>query len=50
MGTVIAVFTMAIGTTGLQLMGVVFYVAPVFQGVALLIGITAVRLLRREAI
>lgn len=49
-GTVIAVFTIAVGITGLQLMGVAFYVAPVFQGVALLIAIAAVRLLRREAI
>jgi ribose transport system permease protein len=49
-GTVIAIFTLAAGITGLQLMGAAFYIAPVFQGVALLLAIAAVRVLRREAI
>jgi ribose transport system permease protein len=50
LGTVIAVFTLAAGITGLQLMGVAFYIAPVFQGVALILAVAAVRILRREAI
>lgn len=49
-GTVIAVFTLAAGITGLQLMGVPFFIAPIFQGVALILAVTAVRILRREAI
>lgn len=49
-GTVIAIFTIEVGITGLQLMGAPFYIAPVFQGLALLIAVAAVRFLRREAI
>jgi ribose transport system permease protein len=49
-GSVIAVYTLAAGITGLQLMGVPFYVGPIFQGLALLVAVTAVRLLRREAL
>lgn len=49
-GTVIALFTLATAITGLQLMGVAFYVAPIFQGVALLVAVSLVRLLRRESI
>jgi ribose transport system permease protein len=50
LGTVIAVFTLAAGITGLQLMGIAFYIAPIFQGVALLVAVAAVRFLRQEAI
>lgn len=49
-GTIVAVFTIAVGITGLQLMGVAFFVAPVFQGLALLVAVGAVRMLRRESI
>ncbi len=47
-GTVLAVFTLAVGITGLQLMGVEFFVAPIFQGVALILAVTAARYLNRE--
>ena len=47
-GTVLAVFTVAVGITGLQLMGVEFFVAPIFQGVALLVAVSATRLLLQE--
>ncbi|WP_167042363.1 ABC transporter permease [Salinibacterium sp. ZJ454] len=49
-GSIIAVYTLAAGITGLQLLGVPFYVGPIFQGVALLVAVIAVRLLRREAL
>jgi ribose transport system permease protein len=49
-GTMIALFTIASAITGLQLMGVAFYVAPIFQGVALLLAVCLVRLLRKEAV
>jgi ribose transport system permease protein len=48
-GTIIALFTIAAATTGLQLMGAPFYITPIFQGVALLIAVICVRLLRKEA-
>jgi ribose transport system permease protein len=48
-GTIIAVFTVAIGISGLQLMGVEFFVGPIFQGAALLVAVIATRLLLREA-
>ena len=47
-GTVLAVFTVAVGITGLQLVGVPFFVAPIFQGVSLILAVTAVRFLRQE--
>jgi ribose transport system permease protein len=50
LGTIVAVFTLAAGIIGLQLMGVAFYIAPIFQGAALLVAVAAVRILRREAI
>ncbi len=49
-GTVLAVFTVAVGITGLQLMGVEFFVAPIFQGVALIAAVTAARYLQQEEI
>jgi ribose transport system permease protein len=47
-GTVVAVLTLGIGTTGLQLLGVPFYIEPIFAGVVLLIAALATRYLRRE--
>jgi ribose transport system permease protein len=49
-GTVLAVFTVAVGIAGLQLMGVEFFVAPIFQGVALIAAVTAARYLQQEEI
>lgn len=49
-GTVIAVFTVAVGITGLQLIGFPFFVAPIFQGVSLILAVTAVRYLRKEPV
>lgn len=49
-GAVIAVFTLAVGITGLQLMGVPYYIGPIFNGAALLIAVASVRVLRQEAI
>ena len=47
-GTLIAVFTVAVGINGLQIMGADFYVAPIFQGAALLTAVIATRHLLRE--
>ena len=47
-GTVVAVFTVAVGITGLQLLGFEFFIAPIFQGVSLILAVIAVRYLRRE--
>jgi ribose transport system permease protein len=49
-GTVLAVFTVAVAISGLQLMGVEFFVAPIFQGVALIAAVTAARYLQQEEI
>ena len=50
LGTALAVFTVAVGITGLQLMGVEFFVAPIFQGIALIAAVTAARYLQQEEI
>lgn len=47
LGTVLGVFTIAVGVTGLQLMGVPFYIEPVFQGAALILAVAATAFLRR---
>ncbi|MER2537573.1 MAG: ABC transporter permease [Rhizobiaceae bacterium] len=47
-GTIVAVFTVAVGITGLQLLGIEFFIAPIFQGVSLILAVIAVRYLRRE--
>ncbi len=47
-GTIFAVFTVAVGITGLQLLGAPFFIAPIFQGIALLAAVAAARFLRRE--
>lgn len=39
-GTVIGVFVLAVGITGLNLAGVAFWVPPVFNGVALLVAVS----------
>jgi ribose transport system permease protein len=49
-GTIVAVFTVAIGITGLQLMGMDFFVAPIFQGAALIAAVTAARYLKQQRI
>ncbi|MEA2494419.1 MAG: ribose transport system permease protein, partial [Thermoleophilaceae bacterium] len=49
-GTLIAVFFLAFGVNGLELNGVAAYIEPIFNGAALIIGVSFVRLLRREAI
>jgi ribose transport system permease protein len=49
-GTVIAVITVQVGTTGLVLMGAPFWIEPVFQGSALLIAVIAARWLKGEEI
>jgi ribose transport system permease protein len=38
-GTVLAIMLLAVGFSGLSLMGVPFWVEPVFQGVALVLGV-----------
>jgi ribose transport system permease protein len=45
---VCAVFTIATGTTGLELLGVPFYIEPIFSGVVLIIAALATRYLQRE--
>jgi ribose transport system permease protein len=47
-GTIIAVFTVAVGINGLQLLGAPFFIAPIFQGLALILAVTATILLRRN--
>jgi len=49
-GTVLAVITVQVGTTGLVLMGAPFWIEPVFQGGALLIAVIAARWLKGEEI
>lgn len=49
-GTVVAVFTLQTGIIGLQLMGVPFFVEPIFTGVALILAVAVTRFLRREAL
>jgi ribose transport system permease protein len=50
LGTILAVFTVAVGITGLQLLGAPFFIAPIFQGGALLVAVAAARFLRRESL
>jgi ribose transport system permease protein len=49
-GTIIGVFTLAAGVTGLQQLGAPFFVGPVFQGVALILAVVAVRIVGRTSI
>ncbi|MCU1513429.1 MAG: monosaccharide transporter rane protein family [Microbacteriaceae bacterium] len=47
-GTVLAVFAIAIGVTGLQAIGVPYFIEPVFNGLVLLIAVAASRRLRKD--
>lgn len=47
-GTVLALFLLATGITGLQLLGAPFWVEPVFNGVALTLAVTFARVASRE--
>jgi ribose transport system permease protein len=47
-GTVIAVYLLAVGTTGLQLLGAEDWVEDVFNGTALVLAVTLSRLVSRE--
>ena len=47
-GTFVAVYLLAAGVTGLEQVGVPSYVEPVWDGVALIVGVGLVRTLRRE--
>jgi ribose transport system permease protein len=49
-GTIIAVFTLAVGVTGLQLLGAPFWIEPVFNGAALIIAVGVTRYLQKEAL
>jgi ribose transport system permease protein len=49
-GTVIAVVTLQVGTTGLALLGAPFWIEPIFTGVALIIAVASARFLRGEAL
>jgi ribose transport system permease protein len=45
-GTVIAVYTIATGTTGLELMGTPTYIEPIFSGVVLVLAALSTRYIR----
>jgi len=47
-GTVVAVLLLAVGTTGLQLLGAADWVSDVFNGAALVLAVTLARLVSRE--
>lgn len=49
-GTVTGVLFVAIGVSGLQLMGVPFYVEPIFYGCALIVAVSLSTLLNRGAL
>jgi ribose transport system permease protein len=48
-GTVIATFVLAVGFTGLTILGVPYWMEPVFNGVALVIGVLLSRSELRRA-
>ncbi len=50
LGTVLAIFTIAVGVTGLELLGVPVWVEPLFNGVALIGAVALTRYLRREPV
>jgi ribose transport system permease protein len=50
LGTLIAVFTLGTGVTGLQLMGAPFYITPLFNGAALILAVSVTRYLQRESL
>ena len=47
-GTVLALFLLATGITGLQLMGAPFFVDPLFNGAALVLAVTFARVAQRR--
>ena len=47
-GTVLALFLLATGVTGLQLMGAPFFVDPLFNGAALVLAVTFARVAQRR--
>ena len=49
-GTIIAVITLQVGTTGLALLGAPFWIEPIFTGLALIIAVASARFLRGEAL
>ncbi|WP_459983011.1 ABC transporter permease [Nocardioides sp. AN3] len=48
LGTVLAVLVLAVGTTGLQMLGAPFYIQPIFAGLVLLAASLATRYLRNQ--
>lgn len=48
LGTVVAVFLLAAGVTGLEQVGVAVYVEPIFNGLALILGVGLVKMLHRD--
>jgi ribose transport system permease protein len=49
-GSVLAIFTLATGVTGLQLAGAPYWIDQVFNGTALILAVTLTRYLRGETI
>lgn len=47
-GTILAVLVLAVGTTGLQMLGAPFYIQPIFAGLVLLAASLATRYLRKQ--
>lgn len=47
-GTALAVLAIAVGVSGLELVGVPYYIEPVFNGVVLLIAVAATRKIRQD--
>lgn len=47
LGTLLAVLVLAVGTTGLQMLGAPFYIQPIFAGLVLLVASLATRYLRK---
>ena len=47
-GTVASVLLLAVGTTGLQLVGAADWVTDVFNGAALVLAVTLARVVARE--
>jgi ribose transport system permease protein len=50
LGTIFAVFVIATGIYGLNLLGVPFFVEPIFTGLVLVAAVAATRYLRRERV
>jgi ribose transport system permease protein len=49
-GTLVAVYLLAAGVTGLEMLGVPSFVEPIFSGVALIVGVALVGLVRKDAV